>query len=489
MALSSGRVGTGLFAESFDKAAFTHERTGYGYRAFRDGPKLLFQFGKPGGPQHTRELSFFIGSGAAARSYLLQTGGFLFQAPIAYYANGDKWNLAPAYDRYAYPFLGRPIVPGCLQCHASRVQQLRLTLNGYAAEPFLEGGIGCERCHGPGAAHVARARKDNIVNPMRLPVEERDSVCAQCHLTGAVRVLRTGRRADGFAAGGRLRDHTAVFVRDGATPDMRVTSHVENLAQSACKKAAGAKLWCGTCHDPHTVPAASERAAWFRAKCQTCHSRSACRVSAKDANADCAGCHMPRNSVADAEHVVSTDHSIPRMGRRRASAPSPANTLLVPWNGGPAQERDLAMAYAIVAPRDAQAPDSRRAYELLRKVAPQASGDSPVLLYLADLTQRRGDTATAIGLYERAIRDDPGQLTGSVNLGAIRMERGEYPEAIRLWRDALRKNPGLVLVRTNLALAMLKTGDRAGAEAELSKAAEFDPALAVPEQIRRELRR
>ena len=184
--------------------------------------------------------------------------------------------------------------------------------------------------------------------------------------------------------------------------------------------------------------------------------------------------------------MVLTDHSIPRTVRRRASAFS--NAPLVPWNGVTAQERDLAIAYAIAAPRDVKAPDSRRAYDLLRKVAPQASGDSQVLLYLADLTQRRGDTATAIGLYEQAIRADPAQLTGSVNLGAIRMERGEYPEAIRLWRDALRKNPGLVLVRTNLALALLKLGDRAGVEAELSKAAAFDPALAVPEQIRRELR-
>jgi Flp pilus assembly protein TadD len=68
------------------------------------------------------------------------------------------------------------------------------------------------------------------------------------------------------------------------------------------------------------------------------------------------------------------------------------------------------------------------------------------------------------------------------------MERGEYADAIRLWRDALRKNPGLVLVRTNLALALLRTGDRVGAEAELAMASAFEPGLAVPDQLRRELR-
>jgi hypothetical protein len=487
MALSSGRVGTENTTETFGKAAFKHERTGYSYRAFPETSKLLFAFGKPGGPEFTRELKYFIGSGTAARSYLLDSGGFLFQAPVAYYAAGKQWNLAPAYDRYAYPFLGRPIVPGCLQCHASKLQPLPQTLNGYAAEPFLEGGVGCERCHGPGRVHAANARKDNIVNPARLAIEERDSVCEQCHLTGAVRVLRAGRQADGFLAGERLRDHTAVFVRQGASPEMRVTSHVENLAQSACKKAVGPKLWCGTCHDPHSVPVASKRAAWFRAKCQSCHTPSACKPSANNANADCTACHMPRNPVADAEHVVYTDHSIPKLPRPRAAAPPP-NAPLAAWRGN-ASERDLAIAYSILAPRDPQAPDSRRAFELLRKAAPQSAGDSQVLLYLADLMQRRGDTAAASDLYEQAIRNDPSQLTGSVNLGAIRMERGEYVEAIRLWRDALRKNPGLVLVRTNLALALWRIGDRAAAEEELAKAAAFEPGLAVPEQIRRELRR
>jgi hypothetical protein len=84
MALSSGPVGTGLIAESFGKAAFKHERTGYSYRAFPDASKLLFSFGKPGAPEHKRELSYFIGSGAGARSYSLQSGGFHSQvAPPA----------------------------------------------------------------------------------------------------------------------------------------------------------------------------------------------------------------------------------------------------------------------------------------------------------------------------------------------------------------------------------------------------------------------
>ncbi len=114
-----------------------------------------------------------------------------------------------------------------------------------------------------------------------------------------------------------------VFVRADASPGMKVTSHVENLAQSACKRGSGDRLWCGTCHDPHIVPKLPERVAWFRQKCLTCHDTAACketkaiRAARQD---DCISCHMPKSPVTDAQHVVYTDHSIPRrpQGRHRA---------------------------------------------------------------------------------------------------------------------------------------------------------------------------
>src|SRR5207302_11363811 len=107
-------------------------------------------------------------------------------------------------------------------------------------------------------------------------------------------------------------------------PGMTVTSHVENLAQSACQRGSGDRLWCGSCHDPHVVPEVSQRASWFRTKCLMCHAKRGCTesISARTRAAnDCTVCHMPKAAVADAQHVVYTDHSIPRRPRSRTTTP------------------------------------------------------------------------------------------------------------------------------------------------------------------------
>jgi tetratricopeptide (TPR) repeat protein len=279
-----------------------------------------------------------------------------------------------------------------------------------------------------------------------------------------------------------LADHIAVFVRSGGSAGMKVTSHAENLAQSACKQSAGDRLWCGSCHDPHAPPEPQARAAWFRSKCQSCHAANACRAPAAARRAranDCTACHMPRNPVSDAEHVVYTDHSIPRRPGVRATPPR-ADAPLVLFSGGEPAPRDLALAYAILAQQEPRNTAYRtRAFELLRSIA---NPDAEVMVALAEY-QRESDPPQAVSLYERAIAADPSQLTARVNLGAIRMERGEYAEAIRIWQDALSRNPGLVLVRANLALALMRTQSPAAARAVLEKAAEFNPLFGLPGQL------
>ena len=206
---------------------------------------------------------------------------------------------------------------------------------------------------------------------------------------------------------------------------MRVTSHFEKLAQSACKRAAGDRLWCGSCHDPHRVPSAADRAAWFRAKCRNCHAADACTETAANRakrQDDCAGCHMPKSAVTDAEHVVYTDHSIPRRPRAAAAAP-PADAELVPFDGAAASPRDVALAYAIVATRPGAAGRDR-ARQLLEAAERNSPDDAEVLLYLAEIYRNTGQEDRAIPLYRRAMRLDPAQVTASAGLGGILFERG-----------------------------------------------------------------
>jgi hypothetical protein len=388
----------------------------------------------------SKPLLYFVGSGAAARSYLIDADGFLFQAPVAYYARDSKWELSPGFGGYAYPYLTRPILPGCLSCHSSFLKPVESTQNRYASPPFEQGGVACERCHGDVESHEA------IVNPAKLAPDRRDSVCAQCHLSGEARVQRAGTDWRSYRPGDRLSDSAVTFVRAGVAPGMTVTSHVENLAQSACKRASGDKLWCGTCHDPHTGSAT----------CGGCHAPQGC-----GRGPDCVKCHMPKSSVRDAQHVVYTDHSIPR--RPRPATTPPRRGELVLFGGGKRTDRDLGLAYAITGDRE-------RARPLLDK-----ADDREALVYLAEIERDAGRRDRAESLYRRALSLAPDDVTALVGLGAIAFERGDFAEAVKLWRSAEARNPGLVLARTNLAMALWRLGDRDGARKTLRTVMELSP--------------
>ncbi len=174
MAQSGGLVGSGLIEEKFDQAAFDHAPTGFRYRASNDRGTYSLEFSKPDGTMRgSKSLPYYIGSGATARSYLIADDGYLFEAPVAYYSGSQKWGLAPAYDTYAYPYLTRPAMPACLTCHASFLAAVPGTQNRYGDPPFGEGGVACERCHGPGEAHIRKMHDGSpgtaaILNPARL---------------------------------------------------------------------------------------------------------------------------------------------------------------------------------------------------------------------------------------------------------------------------------------------------------------------------------
>ncbi len=440
MARSSGSVTT-----TIPPGSFRHAESKTEYRIQSSGLVIATR----GALKMERQLDYVIGSGVAGRSYLYSRDRFLFQAPVTWYSQQARWDVSPGYETDRVSRWNRPVKPECLNCHSSQIRFSRAYQNRYAEPPFAQQGVGCERCHGPGSEHVQG--NATIVNPAKLEPAKRDSVCAQCHMSGEARIDRTRRHWMDYRPGARLSDFAAYFVYDG-TSKLKATSYVEKLSGSQCKIGSGDRLWCGTCHDPHRVPAPERRAAWYRAKCLSCHATDSC-----GRGGDCTSCHMPKSKVVDVGHGVLTDHNIPK----RPGAITGARNLwkLTPFSVNDRGDRELGLAYAELFFQSGDQRQEREAIRLLSAVAL----DREVQLALANLYEQRGDFTQALTLYSKG-RDDPGLTPVLVNLGVYFGLNGRMNEAIAVWKGVLNQDPCLIEAAQNLQKAFNAAGDIAGIE-------------------------
>jgi hypothetical protein len=497
MARSSGRVGTDDPKESFAAGEFEDPALGVKYRVGAGAAGYKMEFSRESkGVRGERELRWFVGSGHVGRSYLFALDGFLFQAPVSYFSLVKKWGLSPGYSGKAALDLARPIETACLQCHASRVQAVAGTQNQYRETPFLEGGISCERCHGAGQRHVASrgAAKPfvvgEIVSPSKLEPARRDSVCEQCHLTGAARVARAGKSGVVYKPGDLLSEHLAVFVWASGKGEQRAaTDHAEQLARSGCKQGSGEKLACTSCHDPHMEPAKEAQAAFYRARCQGCHETKGCtekKAVRAGKGDDCTACHMPKGRSQEGEHVAFTDHGIPRRAGVGMKAASGERELKAYWPGV-LSERDLAIAYAGVGMEE---PEARpRALELLEKVEARAGSDVAVLSQLGQYYDALGQGDQAQALYERVLKIDPAHVAAGANVGVYWAQRGRMADAVALWEKIAQKNPAMASVGLNLAVAQYRSGRKEAALATLERLLRFQPDSETARRLLAEMKR
>jgi hypothetical protein len=458
------------------EGSFTHAPSGVEYRIFKEGDHALLSYERPHDPHlsGTQRLRYSVGSNTRGRTFLFDIDGFLYQAPLNYYAEAKLWDMSPGYEKLQEMELNHAVTPSCLFCHASGVQPSgRGTLNRFAGEVFLQDGVGCERCHGPGGDHVKG--KGRVVNPAHLTGELRDGICMQCHLEGQAEILKQGKRREDYRPGERLSDYVSVFVvEEAATGRLGAVSHVESLAQSVCKGKSGDALSCITCHDPHLTPTAAERAGYYRAKCLGCHVPMA--EGHHPEQMDCTACHMPRRQSADVGHTVVTDHRIPRTARNDRPLAWAPGRRLVPFGNARSDARDLGLAYAEVAERGDEFA-SQEALRLLELVRPRYPADPALLTRLGYLYQTRGDLDRAASSYEQALSADPDRAVAAANLGAIYATRGMLTKALSLWKSAFENNPQLSDLGLNLSQGLCAMGDAGGAKEVLQRVIRHNPDL------------
>jgi len=462
--------------ETVIEGGFTHQLSGIVYRIDQRPGAARLAYSRDREPilNGSVRLDYYVGSNTRGRTYLFSIDEFLYQSPVNYYTERRVWDMSPGYQQERQLPLNHPVDRTCLFCHASQIQPaVRGTANQFAGRPFLQAGVGCERCHGPGGAHVRNPRAGTIVNPVRLARNARDSVCMQCHLEGLSRIVKAGRSLSDYRPGDLLRDFVTTFVAaDGGELGRGAVSHVESLAASRCSQASGGRLACTTCHDPHVPRNPATRIATYRTACLGCHQPLA--AGHYPGQQDCTACHMPRRGSADVSHVEVTDHRILRHPSNSAPARGDGAIDLAAFGGGTGSPRDLGLAYAEIEPRTGEQAvrDARR--ELERAVA--SGVDDPVALTeLAYLRQRAGDAAGAEPLYRRALEKDPGSVLAGANFGVLLAGSQRLPEALQLWTSAFERAPHLTDLGVNLAMGRCLAGDAAGARAAVARALLHNP--------------
>ncbi len=402
----------------------------------------FYQSWENGGDKSEYRVDFVIGSGEHASGYLVDIGGHLFQSPVAYYKSRRAYDLAPGYENQPDPDFTRPIAEECLLCHSGNALHVSGTLNEYRPPVFAAEAITCERCHGPVEKHLADPSAETIVNPSKLEPAARNSVCEQCHLFGVARVANPGKKISDFMPGRPLEDTFTIYrnVMPAGAPagDLKVISHVEQLALSACARNSGGRLWCVTCHNPHEKLAQSVE--YYRARCLACHTANfPAAHPAKDS--DCLGCHMPRRDAKDGGHTVFTDHRIQRVPDTPRDLP--ADSGIAAWREPAAelQKRNLGIAYIDVGMQRHSAPFVIQGYRDLTEVQEQFTEDPDFFKWIGEALLLAKQTSDAKLAFNRALQLDPNSALTEASAASPYIQEGDDADAIAHLERAVKLDP------------------------------------------------
>jgi|SRR5579862_1192785 len=242
----------------------------------------------------TEKIGVVIGSGGKGQTYLFWKGDELFQMPVSYWAELG-WVNSPGY-RDGVANFDRPIIPRCLECHATYFESVPPPANRYGKAGFLLG-ITCEKCHGPGREHLGRESSKNagssdsaVLNPSRFSRERQMDLCAWCHAGQG----RTLAKSFSFLPGEPLDKYLEFPPPDPSVEFDVHGSQVELLEKSRCFQSSA--MTCLTCHDVHAV----QHDAWeFSQRCLSCHKPGTATFQRQghQAVSNCIDCHMPRQET------------------------------------------------------------------------------------------------------------------------------------------------------------------------------------------------
>jgi predicted CXXCH cytochrome family protein len=442
------------------------------------------------------EITYVVGSGNHARTYLRHhSDGRITQLPVSWYAEDKSWGMSPGYDEQWHQDFTREVLHDCVFCHASYPKLVQSTAFNEKLFPYeLQTGIGCERCHGPGANHVNTAKagvppkqiQDSIFSPQKASTELQRDLCYQCHFASGVqfsrdRIYRPDKPVFSYRPGDPL--SSAIINVDYAeriapVDEFKIAHQGYRLELSACFQRSRGEMTCTTCHDPHQTPAPVEKASFFRNKCLRCHEQQTCKEEggARQRAGDyCISCHMSKRRPEDAVFTVFTDHKIQRI-RPRHDLLGPVQEAKPVFRGEPElavhknqrispleESYFLGMAY-LQPPSDqpaAPSPQQKGKGVTALQEFLQITERSPnrirysdylsrAYYVLAESYRQKGQLSLALNSYNKSIEYNSSFAEGYVNLGALLAELDRPQDALFSLKKAISLNPWDAMAYRNL---------------------------------------
>lgn len=538
MGQSFGKADVYKTAATFGDSALVYDpHLDFYYKPFlQDSILHILEFrlrGKDTVHRRVEKVDYIIGSGHHTNSHLINRNGYVYQAPITYYTQEGRWDLAPGFEDGNNERFSRMIRSECLTCHNHTPTPAFGSENKYHNMPL---GIECERCHGAGGLHVkeklmgkrvdtATAVDYSIVNPRNLSIDRQMDLCQRCHLQG-IAVLHEGKAFYDFKPGMALSEVMNVYLPRFTNSDKRflMASQADRLRLSDCFQQSG-QLSCINCHNPHH-DVHSMTANNYNTACQSCHHPKTTQSQLLDCSApqelrqaqndNCVHCHMPPSGSIDIPHINITDHYISRTNIRQepeagdtlgandvqeiagflgleplvVTNPSPldrARGYLALWDKFMGIPAILDSVYYYLEQSDAPLDEQRNTrihyyfnkndyYKVVALGIPAAELDDAWTAYrLGEAATKVRDLAKARTYYERATQLLPYSLDFQEKYGSTLAQLGQFANAQKVFDFILREDANRPLALANKGLLLAQQGQITLALQHYDRALALDP--------------
>lgn len=313
----------------FNDRTFTHD--GITSRFFEKDDKFFVNTLGEGGEHRDYEIKFVFGV-HPLQQYLIEfPRGRLQALSIAWDTGGKRWFHLYPHEHIPHDdplFWTKPLQNWnfmCASCHSTKLEKkYDVTTDSYKTT-WDQMDVGCEACHGPGAAHVEWAETRGggwpggmyygpdtdyqLVNPMKGNPRQQIETCAPCH-------ARRSNVHPGWEAGRDFHDHFSVeLLRDGLYhADGQILDEVYVYGSFLQSKMYHNNVKCSDCHNPHSTKIVAQGSAL----CIRCHQPEKYDTPAHHhhpigtVGTNCIECHMPQKTYMVVDPRRDHSFQLPR---------------------------------------------------------------------------------------------------------------------------------------------------------------------------------